>query len=274
MLGKELIAVPRRYRAFLEVGDRGYGFLAVSEVESPRLVGAHLPFPDGMERVAALEETVYANPLLLGDFAETTIVLRGGRFMLVPGFVTDDSLARDLFRAQYPVDNDLPPAELLIDDWNGLGSRLVYEADSDELSFLRRTFNNPATRHSLSVLSLYFAARREGCAGSRMLLSVSDELADIVVLGRDGVLCANSFPVAGPLDAAYYALAVRQSLSLSPREELMLAGSSALRASLTPVLRRGISFVMPAIEPPAVLAAPKEIRMLPFELKVAPYANL
>lgn len=274
MLGKELITVPRRYRAFLEVDDRECRFLAFSDREEPSLAGAAIPFPAGMDRVRGLEEAVYANPLLLSDFGEFTAIIRGGRFMLVPDFVTDDALAASLFRAQYPVDNDLPAAELLIDDWEGLGARMVYEVESDELSFLRRTFSNPAVRHPLTVLALYFSARRGGGAGSRTLLSVGDDRADVVVLGAEGVLCANSFPVTGPMDAAYYALAVRQSLSLAPRDELMVAGTAPLRAALTPVLRRGVSFVLPAIEPPAVVSASKEVRALPFELKVAPFANL
>lgn len=274
MLGKELITDPRKYRAFLSVDDRGCGFLAVPDSAGLPVAGGAAPFPSGMDRVAGLEEAVYANPLLLGDFAGFTALVRGGRFMLVPGFVTDDALAADLFRAQYPADTFLPPCELLVDDWPGLGARLVYEADSDELAFLRRTFGNPATRHPLTALALYFAGRRGPGAGSRTLLSVGEGLADLVVLGPDGVLCANSYPVSGPMDAAYYALAVRQSLSLPPRDELMLAGTARTRAALAPVLRRGVSFVMPAIEPPSVLAAAKEVRALPFPLKVAPFANL
>ena len=274
MLGKELITVPRRYRAFLEVDDRGCSFLAVSDREAPPLVGGHIPFPPAADRVRGLEEAVYANPLLLGDFGSVTVIPRGGRFMLLPGFVTDDALAAELFRAQYPVDNALPPSELLVDDWAGLGARLVYEAGRDELSFLRRTFSNPSTRHPLTVLSLYFAARRGGGTGSRMLLSAGDGRADIVVLGPGGVLCANSFPVSGPMDAAYYAMAVRQSLSLPSRDELMLAGTAPARAALAPVLRRGMSFVIPAVEPAAALSAPREVRALPFELRVAPFADL
>ncbi|MDE6126514.1 MAG: DUF3822 family protein [Muribaculaceae bacterium] len=274
MLGRELITAPRAYGAFLDVDDTGCRFLAFSDRETPRLAGGDVPFPAGMDRVAGLEEAVYANPLMLADFGRVSVVLRGGRFMLLPGFVADDDLAARLFRTQYPVDTFLPPAELLVDDWEGLDARLVYEAGRDELSFLRRTFDNPAVAHPLTVLARYFAARRGGGGGSRTLLSVGGATADLVVLGPDRVLCANSFPVSGPMDAAYYALAVRQSLSLPPRDELMLAAPARTRAALTPVLRRGIEFVIPAVEPQAVLAASREIRSLPFPLKVAPFANL
>ncbi len=266
--------VPRRHSALLDVDSSECRFIAFSNVESPSIVGGAMPYPGGMAPVPALEESVYANPLLLSDFGSMTIIYRAKRFMLIPSFVTDDQLAERLFREQYPVDNDLPAAQLLIDDWKGLGARLVYEVDSDELAFLRRTFNNPATRHPLSVEALYFAGRHGSRSGSRTLLSVGEGRADVVVLGRRGVLCANSFAISGAMDAAYYALAVRQALELPPRDELMLAGTAAARASLTPVLRRAVSFVIPAVEPPAVLSASKEVRALPFALKVAPFANL
>lgn len=274
MLGKDTIMVPRRYSAFLDVDDSECRFIAFSDLENPPIVGEAMPYPVGMALVPALEESVYANPLLLSDFDSITVMFHARRFMLIPDFVTDDSLAGKLFREQYPIDNDLPPSQLLIDDWKGLGARLVYEVESDEFAFLQRTFNNPSSRHPLSVQALYFAARRSGHSGTRTLLSVSDDRADIIVLGRGGVLCANSFAISGPMDAAYYALAVRQTLELPPRDELMLAGTASIRASLTPVLRRAVSFVIPAIEPPAVLSAPKEVRALPFALKIAPFANI
>ncbi len=274
MIGKEQIKVARGYRAFLEVDDRECGFLAVSDREDPPLVGGAFPYPAGMDWVSGLEETVYANPLLLGDFASVTVLIRGGRFMLVPGFVTDDSLAVELFRTQYPVDNYLPPCDLIIDDWAGFDARLVYEVGRDELSFMRRTFNNPLIRHPLTALAGYFAGRLEGGAASRTLLNVSQNRADIVVTRPGAALCANSFPITGPVDAAYYALAVRQSLSLPASDELMLAGTAAVRGSLTPLLRRGVSFVMPVIEPPAVLESSRETRSLPFTLKVAPFVPL
>ncbi len=274
MLGKELIRTGRGYRAFIEVDDRECRFLAVSEGGEPPMVGGAAPYPAGMDRVRGLEEAVYANPLMLADFDSVTAIIRGGRFMLLPGFVTDDELAGELFRAQYPADNFLPPCELLVDDWEGLDARLVYEAGRDELAFLRRTFNNPRFRHPLTVLAGYFTGRRGGGAASRTLVNVGTDRADIVVLRPGAALCANSFPITGPMDAAYYALAVRQSLSLPARDELMLAASTAVRAAVAPLLRRGVAFVMPAIEPPAVVASTRETRSLPFTLKVAPFAGI
>ena len=49
------------------------------------------------------------------------------------------------------------------------------------------------------------------------------------------------------MDAVYYILAARKSLGLADIDEIIIGGDRLTRAQVTPVLRRYVRYVMPAI---------------------------
>ena len=104
-----------------------------------------------------------------------------------------------------------------------------------------------------------------------MLVSFDGPRMDLLVLGSGGApLALRSFPFREPLDAVYYIMGVRQALGLPDYEEIMIGGDAAMRASVTPVLREYVRYVMPAIFPGAMLRVGREALRAPFGLVLSP----
>ena len=72
------------------------------------------------------------------------------------------------------------------------------------------------------------------------------------------------------MDAVYYILASRENLRLPDTDEIMISGDRTTRAAITPVLRRYVRYVMPAIFPSVMFRAGRASLSAPFELIVAP----
>ena len=74
------------------------------------------------------------------------------------------------------------------------------------------------------------------------------------------------------MDAVYYILASREALRLPDTDEILIAGDRMLRAEITPVLRRYVRYVMPAIFPSVMFRAGKASLSAPLEMILAPIA--
>jgi hypothetical protein len=149
-------------------------------------------------------------------------------------------------------------------------ARMLTEVPSELLGFLRRTFNNPRICHSLTPLALYFKGKHPNRSRGKMMVNLRGEQLDVVILGDDAPLVINSYPVHSPMDAVYFVMACREGVGLSAMDEIILAGDSESRAAVTPLLRRFVRYVMPAIFPSTMFRACRAALRTPFELVVAP----
>jgi hypothetical protein len=72
------------------------------------------------------------------------------------------------------------------------------------------------------------------------------------------------------MDALYFILSTRQQLLMRDSDEVVVAGDRVARAALTPLLRRYVRYVMPAIYPSVMFRAGKASLSAPLEMVLAP----
>lgn len=243
-----------------------------STVEDNSLIHARIALDATInDHLRAVEEAIYANPLLLnGCFERVECLCYGNNYAMVPALVAcNDDRLQAVARATFGNDA-VAEGEVLTDDIDSMQG-LAFCCDKSLISFLRRTFSNPVIRHRMTPLLRYFRGQRHHSADGKMYVHFSPGSVDIIVYGNDTVRFVNTFNVREPLDAVYYILATRKLCGLSAEsDELILAGDAESRKAVMPLLRRYVARVLPAIFPSALYRAGREALTAPFELTVLP----
>lgn len=268
MLGTELIEKPQLWQLVLEVSASSLAVVAFSRYEDHALIFHTIPLDaTAPNRLRALEDAVYDNPLLLLDFNRVIIIFDTSRFLPIPDIGAESP--DKLFRQAFPHDN-ATPGEIIVSRMPSLSAAIPFEVPCDILGFLRRTFHNAVLIPPLKPLAEYFQAKHPTRRNGKTMVNVSGDRLDIVTLGDAAPLQLTSHRFREPMDAAYYILASRAQLSIPDTEEIMIAGDRAARAAITPLLRRYVRYVMPAIFPSSMFRAGKASLAAPFEMILAP----
>lgn len=271
MIDKQKITDPQQWQLIIELSDTMLTAITFCPQQERSLQTLSVPLPPNAHTTpGALDELVYNNPGLTDNFGRVTVLWRSERFAVMPGFVTEPGLPEKLLRVQFPEEKWNGPAEILVDTLAPLDMRIAYEVPARTLAFVRRTFNNPAIYHPLTIQALWFAAKNDGRPSGKTFANLTENTLDIVVLGHNPPLMVNSFSISDPVDAVYYLLAARRVFDLAESDEIILAGTSALRASVSSLLRRYVGYVMPAIIPAGMLKMGSAVTAVPFELSVTP----
>lgn len=271
MIDKQKITAPRMWQLVIEISDRALHAIAFRPDSEQSLQTLSVSLPSTAPTpLGALEEAIYNNPGLTDDFGRVTVLWRSERFALMPGFVTDDAVATAVLRAQFPEEKSQGTVEILTDTLEPADMRVAYEVPARVLAFVRRTFNNPEIHHTLTPQTLWFAAKNAGRPSGKTLANLTDDRLDMVVLGHRAPLLVNSFNITDPADAVYYMLAARRVFELAESDEIILAGTAAMRAAVSPLLRRYVGYVMPAIFPAEMFRLGRDITACPFEMAITP----
>lgn len=271
-LDKDLIQQPSLWQLVLDLSDTSLGVMAFSPIEHHALIYESIPLDNTSSQPAThpLEEAVYANTLLLGDFSKVRILSHASRFLVVDTDTAEDE-ARRMFAVAYPPQSAPEKMELMADELPTCHCRILFEIPQATLGFLRRTFNNPPVNHFLSPLVLYSKSKYPHRSAGKMMVNLAPERVDVVVLGDKSPMLVNSYPIHSPMDAVYYIMAAREAFDLPATQELLLAGGDAtLRSAVTAQLRRFVRFVMPAIFPSVMVRAGRAALRTPFPLVVTP----
>lgn len=158
----------------------------------------------------AIENIIYANPLLLSDFKEVTCLINSKHQMAVPP-VTPPSAYMALMETAFPANN----LEIIATPLGEDQPVMLTGIDAEIKGFLSRTFYNitfvsqflPLVNHTISPASTQTVITAFVLPGT-----IS------VVAGDNGkILLLNSFDANHPETAAYYLLAVRQILKLTDK---------------------------------------------------------
>lgn len=271
---------PSMWRLLLHLDSSELTAAFLNTAEDASLHVVRIPLPDGPV-LSALEEAVYANPILLSDFKRVDIVVRSQRFMLAPSELGRrglDALAATFIPEGISSDiyEDTLPAAT---SDRGI-TNLWAVGCGDIMNFLSRTFNAPTFHHHLTPLIKYFGRRSELGNSGKLYVSIhhlADDGAsrgtlDIVAFGHSGSLeLANSIRFECIDDAVYYILAAAAASGLNvTADEILVAGNSPLRASLLESLRRFVSYAMPHIFPSAAFRAGGGAVDIPFPLILIP----
>lgn len=210
---------------------------------------------------AAVEELVYANPLLLQAFRRVDVLVSGG-FSLVtePGICVDD------IDAIYPSES---PAITLCSEIDSR-TAVYFRLDKGVYNFLRRTFDTVEPCHTLAALGRYYTARSRMGNSGKMYVDLDDASMSVMVLNQFGVAMANCFECTDINDAAYYVLASANTAGFDfSVDEIRVSGHSDRRALIMPLLKKFARNVMPAIFPASAgvnssaIAAPLPLLILP-----------
>ncbi len=263
-LTRELIADPGRYRLMMSLGERSLHVVAACTAGDEEAVADTVGLADDSAR--ALEEAVYANPMLLLPFARTDVVAVTGRVHILPPSTAGCTDAVDALTGIF--DDDRPVA--LADGIDTHTSALML-LQRERVNFIRRTFDRAAMHSHLAVLGRYLTRRSRLGNSGKVFVNLRADSLDILAFNSFGLAGANTFATSDDSDAAYYALAVARECGLAAdADEFIISGDRRRRASVSETLRRFAPAVVPLIVPASAMAHLPKSANVPLELIVLP----
>ncbi|WP_297059945.1 DUF3822 family protein [uncultured Duncaniella sp.] len=266
-LDKDLVSDASVCDMLVRVGTDSVDVAVFSVVADNSLIYRSFPVASPSAGVRALEDVVYDNPLMLCDFRKVSIIVGTTCYAVVPSDAADETSAVGIFRALHPAYS----GHVSVLGTATRNASVVCGIESELSGFIGRTFHGASVMPHIVPLIRYFASKP--CRGNsrRMVCNFRGTSFDIVMLDGNSLLQANTFAFSNPMDAVYYILASRSRHGLDPyNDEVLLTGDRIVREEVTPVLRRYISRVMPAIFPPQMFRAGKDAMLAPFDLIVTP----
>lgn len=265
-LTKDMIQQPQLWRLAMEVSDERLQVVMYSIHEDNSLIFRNIPLDASAQSpLAALEDAIYENPLLLSDFSKVDCLIDTSRFTVVPSEIRSDDLRRRLLASLWPDDG----YEVVADDIPGCRATILTAVDSGVGGFIGRTFIDADVSNRIAPLATYFAGKSRLGNSGKMFVNLHGRAMDIISFGRDTLRMANTIVFESAEDAVYYILASAKVTEFSVgSDELMICGDGAMREQLMPMLRRYISYVMPVVFPSAMMRAGKDAMSVPFELIV------
>ncbi len=236
------------------------------EVSDNDLLWSSIPFAKSSPSVtAAVQEAVYANPLLVAPFGKVDVLVRAARYVFLPAEMAG-AAAETIGLLGW----DAPDRSSFISAADRLYS-VVAMTDSNLLNFLRRTFDSAVPVHPLAVLARWFGSRSLLGNSGKVFVNLSPDRYDVLVYNTFGLAEAASFHAGTEQEMCYYILAAAQTAGLGQGEyEVHISGSPELRGPLTSALRRFVPVVVPAIFPSALLAYGQKAIAAPLELSIMP----
>lgn len=269
-LDSSLIANPRLYNLILRIEPTRLDVMIYNGDEDDSLVYRSIKLDASMSQIAALEEAVYENPVLLGDFNSITVIIASADYAVVPEWIAENPSLEAKVAGKLLVSDD-PDTELLTVPVPESGVDVLLTPRVRLLAFLRRTFNNPVILHHVAPLIRYFHSTEKLGAAGKIFVNLRSDSLDIISLGSDGPKLVNTFRFRDKMDAVYYILACRELLKDDGEDyEILIAGNSELREEITPVLRKYVGYVMPVIFPSTMFKAARDTMKAPFDLIVLP----
>lgn len=255
---------PEQWCLELSLKEKELEYLFFSEAEENSLISGAIKFDESFDDyLKAVENAIYDNPVLLDDYKQVRIIVHSQHFLIFPHEVDDDSDAETFFDAAYPnTEGDFALCRL-----KDCGVNIGFKCATGLTGFLQRTFNNPDIVHHLYPLCEHFKAANNDSGIARMYLNMSDDSMDLLIFNKGALQLANTFSFHTPDDALFYALHAWKSYGLdATKDEIQLTGDKAARDTIAPMLRRFVSYVMPAIYPAAALKIGQDAVKAPFDL--------
>lgn len=264
-------AKAKLWRLALQIEPAVLHAVVWSTVEDSSLRYFKLPLDPTLPLHKALEEAVYAAPVLLADFARVDVDVHTPDYLVAPAITDGDTAAEALDFCCLCPDGHSPHTDLLD---VGADLKVTWACHDQSAAFLARTFRNPAVECHISPLVRYFS--RKSAMGNRGKLFVhlgsaaSRPQADIIACapgGRVLLAATRTLSASDSDDALYFVLASMAQCGLDPRaDEILLCGDAAMRDRLMPRLRRYASAAMPLIFPSAAFRAGRDSLAAPFPL--------
>lgn len=265
-LTKDLVAHPQLWRLGMRVSRQAVDVAINTPLEDHALIYRHFDLAPGMEPLAAFEDLIYDNPLLLADFGKVDVLIDTPRFTLVPSEIRSEDMRADIVQAIWPDPDVATLAQEL-----PTGETLLMAVPSGLLSFVRRTFLEGRILHPIGVLATYFAAGSQHGTASKLYCRLRPGAVDMLGFTHGRLTVATTAEAPTVDDMAYFILATAQTYGLNlDTDEICLCGNPELREQVTPMLRQFARYVMPVIFPSEIFKAGKDALRAPFELMILP----
>lgn len=260
---------PRLWKLFILLEPMALKALMLSTVDDAGIVVLNLALdPAAPSRLKALQEAVYASPVLTADFASVNILVQTDQYSLSP-LELGSEIARE--SAEYCCIADETDT-LQVQEIVSCQTALAWAADTDMLNFLARTFRNPRVGTAMGTALQYFGTKSTSSNGAKVYAHFGTEHVDVVVFdAASKLLAATTRPAPAATDAAYWILALPQELGLDMAEtSVFLCGNATLRTSTAVVLKRFAPNVVPLVIPATATRGGTEILKAPFPLIILP----
>ena len=190
---------------------------------------------------ASLEEAVFSQPILTRAFEKVFFIADSTRYTFIPNAFASAEDNPRYFNFCFPdSDGTAVSAEL-----PHTGAQILFDMDTERLSFVRRTFDRPVLLHRLAPICEYFFKKSRLGYNSKMYAHWRENAIDLFCFNQQGFLLANSFPVHHVNDGIYHILNAWERLGFNRQEdELSLSGDhKMLRENVIPSIRKQLSFI-------------------------------
>ena len=269
-LDKEMISQPELWRLALIVSADRLDVALYPPLTREEIIWRSFAFdPDAPSQLRAIEDIIYANPLLLSDFKRVDCIIDNAVALPLPAALTPAD-AETVYRAataDAPADADIelyPTADCL--------TAIALMQQPDISAFFRRTFYNVRFDSRMAALARFFINRSDAPAGPMVYaISRSRRLTLIAVSGQR-LLMANNFTFQADADAAYYILASMQTLGLDPLATPLAlnADSAETRAGIAGMLKPYVTEITSIPLPALRYRATKATFEAPIDLLIRP----
>lgn len=253
-----------QYTLMLRISREELTYVYYHPAEDNSLVYERIALHNNETLLQGVERELYAHEVLLQPFKKVYVVLPSMHHALIPAEVATQEDNSIFYSALYPNDSDVEVVECNL---RHVGALLLWGADKDVVSFVRRTFDRPVLLHPLASLCEYFFRKSRMGNQSKMYVHLYRNRMDVVCYNREGLMLANTYDYACANDAAYHVLNVWNELALDQRrDEVHIAGDMEVRRQLSTLLRNYILTVVPVIFPSNCLVLGSDAMQLPFDL--------
>lgn len=253
-LTTDMLANAAMHRLVLLLSSAGVDVVVTSLGGDAELIHRHIDFPADTPVAAALREVVYDNPLLTADFNSVSILVDSPRFFVMASADATYAEMRRRIDMLWPAERDGEDLKHLVNEVEKGHTVVVTAFPHEILSFLRRTWNRPLIVNRIAVLARFYALKKSLGNMGKIYANINSHGVDIVAVGRDGLMFANTFRTPGGVaDATFYVLAVARQLNFdNDMDRVFVGGHSPLRDELVASLRKFLPLVMPEIYPAVV----------------------
>lgn len=254
---------PELWTLLLALSADRIGYVLYSKAQDDSLVygeiGIDLSYGNYLKGV---ENAVYDNPLFLKPFGEVKVVVDSARFMMIPAEI-DEELHLDVMETAFPD----AEGEFSFCAMPQCGAVMGFELERGLEAFLQRTFFNPPISHALVPLCEYHKSKQGQTSLRRMYVHLQEGKVSVCLFDCGAPVMTNSYEYEAIDDAAYYVLHAWQSFGFDAlADEILLSGEKSRRDQITPLLRKYVNYVIPAIFPAAAMRIGHDAVRAPYHL--------
>lgn len=257
---------PERWVLALKLSKAHIDYMLFSPEADDSLIAGKIALQGWEEDyLKSIENAIYDHSPLLADFKRVVVMVDNDKYAIVPTGPDAETVFGILYREF--------SGETMQASMPG-NSTIVYGVSDGLEGFFTRTYSKVEFCHSLSVAK-YF--KQKACLGGNAKLYVvaSDDRVEIFGFkhGELEIASVNTFRHIN--DAAYLVFASWNQAEMDiATDEIVLYGNASVRKQLSEILKRFITFVMPAVYPAQALKIGREIASVPFDLIItAAYEN-